>query len=122
MDQDGVSLLPQMPGESDEERDEAFAEHFFHGTDWPRTMSRQGLWKLCYSHGQPPDVELYNLEADPGEFNNLAAHPTYIAEQQRLTANVMEIWGNADELCRRIKNSQRSRLMIRNVLGEGAIF
>ncbi len=122
MSLDGVSLLPQFTGESDEQRDEAFAEHLAHGTDRPRAMFRQGRWKLSYSHGQPPEAELYDLEEDPGEFENLAGNPAHRAVQQRLTDRIMEIWGNPDELDLRIKRSQRSRLMIRDVLDEDAIF
>ena len=125
MNLDGTSLLPQMTGTSAEhhERDEAFSEHLAHGTDRPRAMLRQGRWKLSYSHhATAPDLELYNLESDPGEFVNLANDGIHSAVQQRLTNRIMEIWGDADALDRRIKDSQRSRLMIRDVLGDYATF
>ena len=109
MNLDGVSLLPQMTGDAGAERDEAFAEHLAHGTDRPRAMVRRGNWKLCYSHGDPPDMELYNLESDPGEFDNLAADPEYDSVRERLAAKAMEVWGDPDELDRSIKDSQRSR-------------
>ena len=125
MNLDGESLLPQMTGRA-AERDEAFSEHLAHGTDRPRAMLRQGRWKLAYSHhAQSPDVELYDLESDPGEFQNLADDGIHTATQQRLTNRIMEIWGDAggaDALDRRIKDSQRSRLLIRDVLGDGALF
>ena len=69
-----------------------------------------------------PDLELYNLETDPGEFVNLVNDGTHSAVQQRLTNRVLDIWGDADALDRRIRNSQRSRLMIRDVLGNDATF
>ena len=122
MSTDGVSLLPQMTGSASVERDEAFSEHLAHGTDRPRAMAREGNWKLCYSHGDPPDIELYNLDTDPGEFDNLASDAEYDPVRERLMAKVMDVWGDADELDLRIKVSQRSRLMIRDVLGEEAIF
>ena len=122
MDLDGASLLPLLTGESVDELDEAFVEHLAHGTDRPRAMLRQGRWKLCYSHGRPPELELYDLEMDPGEFNNLAGDPAYRVEQQRLTARVMELWGDPDRLETRVRNSQRSRLVIRQVVGEGYLF
>ena len=122
MDMDGVSLLAQMTGDADSERGEAFAEHLAHGTDRPRAMAREGNWKLCYSHGDPPDIELYNLDTDPGEFDNLASDAEYDSVRERLVSKVMEVWGDPDELDRRIKDSQRSRLIIREALGEGAIF
>lgn len=123
MNLDGASLLPQLAGATDRQRDEAFSEHLAHGTDRPRAMVRQGRWKLSYSHhSRTPDIELYNLESDPGEFLNLANDGTHSAVQQRLTNRIMEIWGDADALDRHIKDSQRSRLMIREVLGEDATF
>ena len=86
-------------------------------------MVRQGRWKLSYSHhATTPDLELYNLDTDPGEFVNLANDGVHSAVQQRLTNRIMDIWGDADALDRRIKDSQRSRLMIRDVLGEDATF
>ena len=122
MKMDGVSLLPQMTDGAGAERDEVFSEHLAHGTDRPRAMAREGNWKLCYSHGDPPDIELYNLDTDPGEFDNLASDAEYDSVRERLMAKVMDVWGDADELDLRIKVSQRSRLMIRDVLGEEAIF
>lgn len=119
---DGVSLLPQMAGADVAERDFAFAEHLAHGTDKPRAMVREGRWKLCLGHGEPPEIELYNLESDPAEFRNLADDGIHAAVQRRLTARIMDIWGDADALDRRIRLSQRSRLLMRGVLGDGAAF
>ena len=123
MNLDGVSLLPQMTGDANRQRDEAFSEHLAHGTDRPRAMIRQGRWKLSYSHhSTSPDLELYNIDTDPGEFHNLANDGIHTAVQQRLSDRIMDIWGDPDALDQRIKDSQRSRLMIRSVLGDDAIF
>ena len=123
MSPDGESLLPQITGDSESERDEAFSEHLAHGTDRPRAMLRRGRWKLAYSHHKDaPDVELYDLEADPDEFYNLAEDPTHSAVREQLTARIMDIWGDANLLDANIRQSQRSRLLIRDVLGDDAIF
>ena len=122
MNPDGASLLPQMRGEDVPQRDFAFSEHLAHGTDKPMAMLREGRWKLTYGHGDPPETELYNLESDPGEFRNLANDGVHTAVQRRLAAKVMDIWGDADALDRRIRASQRSRLLIRQVMGDGAAF
>ena len=119
---DGDSLLPLMRGVTSKWKDEAFTEHLAHGTDRARAMVRQGNWKLCYSHGNPPDLELYDLSADPGEFNNLAGSPKHRDIQEQLIARIMEHWGDPDKLTQDIELGQESRLMIRDVLGEGAIF
>ena len=122
MNPDGASLLPQLRGEDVPPRDFAFSEHLAHGTDKPMAMLREGRWKLIYGHGDPPETELYNLETDPGEFRNLANDGVHAAVQRRLAAKIMDMWGDADALNRRIRASQRSRLLIRRVMGDGAAF
>ena len=121
-DLDGDSLLPLLRGESTEWKDEAFVEHLAHGTDRARAMIRQGHWKLCYSHGTPPELELYDLSADPGEFTNLAGEPAYGDVQDRLVSRVTELWGDPDRLTQQIESGQQARLLIRQVLGDDALF
>jgi arylsulfatase A-like enzyme len=122
MQLDGDSLLPLMQGDPGEWKDEAFSEHLAHGTDRARAMIRRGRWKLCYSHGTPPDIELYDLESDQGEFDNLADHAEHRAIRAELVARVMEIWSDPDRLTEEIVASQQSRKMIREVLGDSPIF
>ncbi|MCI0841699.1 MAG: DUF4976 domain-containing protein [Chloroflexi bacterium] len=122
MDLDGESLLPLMREETTASKDEAFTEHLAHGTDRAQAMIRQANWKLCYSHGSLPDIELYDLEADPGEFENLAGDPKHSDIQARLLARIMEIWGDPDRMTREIESGQGSRLLIRDVLGPEALF
>jgi choline-sulfatase len=119
---DGDSLLPLIRGEEDEWKNEAFVEHLAHGTDRPRAMIRQDNWKLCYSHGVPPDVELYDLETDPGEFTNLADDPEFDDVREELIDLIMEVWGDPDVLDQEIRSGQETRLLMRNVLGDDAIF
>ena len=119
---DGDSLLPLMRGEGMEWKDEAFVEHLAHGTDRARAMVRRGNWKLSYSHGNPPELELYDLEADPGEFTNLADTPASADVRERLLARIMDVWKDPDELTREIHASQESRLLIRNAAGDAALF
>jgi choline-sulfatase len=119
---DGDSLLSLMRGETEDWKDFAFVEHMAHGTDRPRAMVRQGNWKLCYSHGEPPEFELYDLNADPGEFTNLAYGPDHRDVRERLLARVLDVWGDPDRLTGEIVSSQEARLLIRNVMGDHAIF
>ncbi len=121
-DLDGDSLVPLIQGEDLSWKDEAFVEHLAHGTDRARAMLRQGRWKLCYSHGELPELELYDLYADPGEYHNLAGNPHRRDVQQRLLNRIMEIWKDPDQLTREVISSQRSRLLIRDVLKGEELF
>ena len=116
-DIDGDSLLALMRGETGEWKDEAFAEHLAHGTDRAMAMVRQGKWKLCYNHGDPPEFELYDLESDPGEFTNLADDPDHRETRERLFERVLEEWGDPDHVTRQVISSQERIHLIAQVLG-----
>jgi len=122
MNLDGESLLPLLREQTTVWKDESFTEHLAHGTDRAQAMIRQGKWKLCYSHGSPPDIELYNLESDPGEFENLAGNPDHTDIQSKLLSRVMEIWVDPDVMTDEIESGQQSRLLIRDVLGAKPLF
>ena len=117
-DMDGDSLLPLMRGETGEWKDEAFAEHLAHGTDRAMAMVRQGEWKLCYNHGNPPEFELYDLESDPGEFTNLADDPDHREIRERLFERVLKEWGDPDHITRQVISSQERIHLIAQVLGQ----
>ncbi len=119
---DGDSLLPLMRGEGTTWKDEAFVEHLAHGTDRARAMVRRGNWKLSYGHGTPPEVELYDLSSDPGEFMNLAGNPEHRETEEELVRRIMELWGSPDEVTRAGTLSQEARLVIRQTLGADALF
>jgi arylsulfatase A-like enzyme len=118
---DGDSLLPLLTGENTGWKDEAFVEHNAHGTDRARVMLRQGQWKLCYGHGEPPEFELYNLASDPGEFENLAGRPMYREVQSRLLRRTSELW-DGDRVTQNVLRSQRERALIRGVACEEHLF
>lgn len=74
---DGQNLIGALLGESDKGRDELVE---FNG--FSVLALRQGPWKLLAipPKAQQPQGELYNLDDDPGETNNLAdQHPDRLA-------------------------------------------
>jgi choline-sulfatase len=111
-DLDGVSLLPALRGDLPF-RDEVFGEYLAHGNDRPRAMIRRGRWKLCYGYvpDDRPQLELYDLARDPGEFDNLAGRPEHAAVERALLNRLLEGWDPA-AIKIAVERSQRERLLI----------
>ncbi len=78
-DWDGESLLDYLDDGNSDWRDVAVSEYYAHNIASGMAMIRQGPWKYVYharfDEVHEPERELYNLEADAGEFNNLANDP-----------------------------------------------
>ena len=75
----GESLLPLANGDpaGGAWKDEAFCAYLAHGVAGPMAMLRRGRYKLNVSLGDEP--ELYDLEADPKELNDVAgANPEVV--------------------------------------------
>ena len=66
---DGNSLMPLIDGTSKNWENKVFCEYEAHGADRARAMIRSDQWKLSYGHGYPPELELYNLDTDPGRIH-----------------------------------------------------
>jgi len=77
---DGVSILPSLLGQATQQQQHAYLYWEFHENDG-RQAVRWGKWKgvrLNVSNVAP--MELYDLDADPGETKDVAtAHPDIIA-------------------------------------------
>ncbi|MGH2461177.1 MAG: sulfatase-like hydrolase/transferase [Chloroflexota bacterium] len=114
---DGISLLPALRGEAPW-RGEVFSEYLAHGNDRPRAMLRRDRWKLCYGYVKdgPPQLELYDLATDPGEFVNLANRPPYQEVQRDLLARLLSHWDPA-AIHAAVTRSQRERLLIARAAG-----
>jgi choline-sulfatase len=106
---DGDSLLPLIHDQAPNWKDEAFSEYLAHGVERPMAMLRRGRYKLNYSLGDP--AELYDLEADPNEFNDLNAHPDYQAIRDELQFSLLDRW-DAEAIEREVLQSQQERLLI----------
>ena len=91
---EGVSLVPLMEGCVDQVRETVFAAY----KDIHRTVS-DGRWKLIRYYvseetGKGTDfLQLFDLEQDPWETNNLAELPEY-ADRIRSLAADMKVWQN----------------------------
>jgi len=92
----GKSLAPLLRGEKTDRADEAFSEYSLtpHGES-PMRMVRSGRWKLVHHEGQRP--QLFDLESDPHELNDLAEDPAHAEVRKRLGERVLTGW-SAEEI------------------------
>lgn len=87
----GHSLLPAWNGQMHSMRKEVFASQGSEGRD-RMVMIRTAQWKFArYDDG---GSELYNVQDDPSELNNLAALP-YYADVRRTLSERIDNWDQA---------------------------
>ena len=106
---DGDSLLGLLQGQDANWKDEAFSEYLAHGVQRPTAMLRCGRYKLHYSLGDPP--QLYDVEADPNEFDDLANHPAHAAILADLQERLLSEWDPV-AIEAQVRQSQQDRLLI----------
>ncbi|MBT3344520.1 MAG: sulfatase-like hydrolase/transferase [Gemmatimonadetes bacterium] len=92
---DGQSLAKTLRGESDPSRPgQTFSELGPAGGDAPSRMIRRDRWKLTkYGDDTPP--MLFDLEADPGEWNDLGRDPTVAGVREDLLRTLCQDWDPA---------------------------
>ncbi len=78
---DATSFAGLMAGGETTERP-VLSEYHVEKVRAPSFMARQGRYKYIYIHGH--DRQLFDLEADPGEWNNLAGQPETQAVEEAL--------------------------------------
>lgn len=96
----GRSLLPLLADPQNAEWDDVAFSEFCQdaaGAGGPfsevgifQRMIRRGPWKLNYYHGQP--CQLFNLQDDPRECQDLAADPAHQETLAALKAEVLDGW------------------------------
>ncbi|MCK4515893.1 MAG: sulfatase, partial [Spirochaetaceae bacterium] len=83
---DGVSLLPLLTGEGSPSRDAIFWHYPHYGNQGgtPGSSVRMGAHKLI-EFFEDNRIELYDLETDPGEKNDLSREQPELAQDMRAT-------------------------------------
>jgi choline-sulfatase len=107
-DLDGASLGGVLRGTEADGGGFAFSDYYAHGTNRPGRMLRMGRYKLNYYLDEP--VELFDIEADPGEFTDLAGDPAHAAVRKQMMSLVKADW-DPGAIDRDVKTTQRLRRM-----------
>ena len=100
-----------VPVEGEPPWRERFLYEYFHERLFPTTPTvialRTRQEKLITYHGVPDPPELYNLDADPGEMNNLATAPGGRKRAQQLLVELQETANAAGLLTDPVWGQQR---------------
>ncbi len=81
----------------------------------PCIMMREGRYKYSYIHGYEP--QLFDLQTDPGEWNNLAADPGHAGVARRMEGAILGRFDPAAMEQENLESLYRRRL-IRDVMRE----
>jgi choline-sulfatase len=107
-DWDGDSLVPWLERPNLAWKNRAVSQYYAHDIASGYAMIRSGHYKYVYHTAadaeHPAQRELYNLQADPGEFHNLAGNAGEKARVERLHAGLVKELGEdpeaAEKRCR----------------------
>jgi choline-sulfatase len=109
---DGRSVMGLLDG-SDTEGWEAISEYHSQGVHAPCFMIRRGTFKYVYIHGH--GAQLFDLAADPGEWNNLAGKPVYREIEEQLQGRTLELF-DPDAIDKAVAGSVRRRALIKRAM------
>ena len=109
---DGDSLLPLIEGE---EEDRVVFSQAHEAVGVPCIMARQGRYKYNYVHGYEP--QLFDMEADPGEWHNLADDAAHRETAETLRGRILARF-DPDAMARENLASLYRRRLIRDTMTE----
>ena len=111
---DGDSLLGIIDG-NDQQRPTFVQAHEAVGV--PCIMVRQGPYKYNYIHGH--QAQLFNLDKDPGEWNNLCGDPTHGDTEKALRQLILDQFDPDAMACENLESLHRRRLIRDVMVGQG---
>ena len=111
---DGHSLVPQLAGAAGS--NEVIGEYLAEGAIAPLVMIKRGRYKFVHSPVDPD--QLYDLQQDPDELENLAPFAQHAARAQEFRAEVARRW-DLPGLHAAVVASQRRRHLVYDALRKG---
>lgn len=106
---DGNSLTGLMSGKDNNWPDTAISEYTDMGVIMPCRMLRQGRYKYIYTHQYP--AQLYDLDVDLNELNNLSGLARYSEIEDSMCKRVLRDWDPEQVLVRVLQSQKRRKLI-----------
>lgn len=113
---DGNSLRPLLEGREIAEPPPVRGEMLGEGVVAPMFMIRRGRYKYIFTSSDPE--QLYDVEADPNELNNLAGQAAYEPVRQAFHEEMTASW-DPEAVHREVAASQRRRQLVDRALRRG---
>ena len=110
----GRSLMPLCDGDSSNDPNACVSEYLAEGTGWPMLMIRRGRYKYISCASDPE--QLFNLQEDPDELNNLAELASETLEDFRREAS--DYW-DVEAVKQKVINDQQRRRAVHSALRIG---
>jgi choline-sulfatase len=105
---DGRSLLPCIEGKDTDRH--TFSESHTNGVYEPCFMIRKGKYKYIYIRNE--ESQLFDLENDPGEWNNLCGDPSHKKIEKELKSQILKTF-NPDAIEEELHESLLNRAIIK---------
>jgi len=105
----GHSFVPLLEANEEQWPDETFSELGPTAGAPAGRMVRRGRWKLVHYDGFAP--QLYDLESDPGEFNDLGGEAAHAEVRDELHRRVLDGW-SGEFIGRELARSRRHHAML----------
>lgn len=113
---DGRSLVPLLGGEPDDPDATVVGEYLAECVPHPMVMIRRGRLKFIHVQGDPD--QLFDLDSDPHELENLADDPDHSGRVSAFREEVARRW-DLEAVERRVRESQLARLTVFPALQRG---
>lgn len=112
----GRSLIPLCNGNAEGDLNLAISEYLAEGTGMPMLMIRRGSYKYINCHDDPD--QLFDLNSDPNELNNLADSNSYSKTLEEFQNEAEQYW-NVNKLKHKVIQDQERRRFINSALRIG---